>query len=321
MYSGTGPTIFIILATTGCAWALGSNGGCTMCSYISESMLKPISSETMVNIFQNLLEKYEIEKPTALKLFTSGSFLNPKEFPEDARDEILKIICDNKNITEFIVESRPEYVTSEVLDSVCSKIPDKLFEISMGLETSNDYIRNYKINKGFTCKDFEKAVNNIIKFKKKYNIKSKAYILIKPILTTEKEAMDDAINTARYCEDKGVDRISFCPSTVHKGTLMSELWYKKSYYPPRIWSVVEVLNEVRTTVNIPSVVDTSGFGTRRGPYNCKKCNIKLKKLIMKSNLKQDTIHNFDCDCKTEWLAETVYGDMCQSPSRLQYKLY
>ena len=67
------------------------------------------------------------------------------------------------------------------------------------------------------------------------------------------------------------------------------------------------------------MVDTSGFGTRRGPYNCKNCNMKLKKLIMKSNIKQDTINDFKCDCKTEWIAETVYGDMCQSTSRLQYK--
>lgn len=319
MYSGAGPTIFIILATPGCAWALGTSGGCTMCSYISESMLKPMTSETMVKIFKELLGKYDITKPTALKLFTSGSFLNTSEFPEDARDEILNIINDNENITEFIVESRPEYVSPESLESVCSKIPNKLFEVSMGLETSDDYIRNYRINKGFTCEDFEKAVNTIISFKDKYNVKSKAYILIKPILTTEKEAIHDAISTAHYCEDKGVDRISFCPSTVHKGTLMSELWYKGSYYPPRIWSVVEVLNEVRTTVNIPSVVDTSGFGTRRGPYNCKNCNMKLKKLIMKSNIKQDTINDFKCDCKTEWIAETVFGDMCQSPSRLKYK--
>lgn len=317
-YSGEGPTIFMILPTPGCAWALAESGGCSMCSYISESTLEPVSAQTLIEIFKELLGRYDIIEPTALKIFTSGSFLNPEEFPSEARIEILKTLNGLENITEVIVESRPEYVTKEVLIECCSLIPDKIFEISIGLETYSDYTREFKVNKGFTQKDFEKAVETIKEIKKEYNIKSKAYILIKPILISEKDAIEEAVQTAVYAEEKGVDRVSFCPSTIHKGTVMEELWRKGSYQPPRIWSVLEVINRVRESVKIPTIMDTSGFGTRRGPYNCKNCNSNLKKIIMKSNLNQSTIKDFKCDCKTEWEAENKFGDINRSPSRIQY---
>ncbi|MCK9152632.1 TIGR01210 family radical SAM protein, partial [Methanobacterium alcaliphilum] len=102
------------------------------------------------------------------------------------------------------------------------------------------------------------------------------------------------------------------PSTIHKGTVMEELWRKGSYQPPRIWSVVEIINTVRKTVKIPAVMDTSGFGSRRGPYNCKNCNSKLKRAIMDSNLDQSLIEGFECDCKKEWVAETEFSELNRS---------
>ena len=100
---------------------------------------------------------------------------------------------------------------------------------------------------------------------------------------------------------------------------MEELWRRGSYQPPRIWSVIEIINQTRQSVQIPALMDTSGFGTRRGPYNCKNCNSKLKKLIIDSNLNQSLIENIDCDCKKEWIAETEFSELNRSASRIQYK--
>ena len=44
-------------------------------------------------------------------------------------------------MTEIIVESRPEYVKEEYLDEIHEIIGDTLFEVSIGLETSDDYTR------------------------------------------------------------------------------------------------------------------------------------------------------------------------------------
>lgn len=320
-YSGVHKTLFMILPTPGCAWAVGDSGGCTMCSYVSDCTLEPINTEKILEIFNDHLKRHPIDKEDkiSVKLFASGSFLNPYELPKDARDEILKTLMDLGNVSEIIVESRPEYVKEEYLDEIFEIIGDTLFEISIGLETSNDYTRLKKINKGFTTKDFENAVGLIqnIKKTKGYNLKSKAYIFIKPILVSESDSIKEAIETARYCESIGVDRLSFCPATIHSGTVIEMFWRKGAYQPPWIWSCIEVINTVRDEVEIPSLLDTSGFGSRRGPYNCKKCNKDLKHLIIANNLTQTKI-DYDCECKSEWLAEVNNSDMNFSTVKIKH---
>ena len=320
-YNGVSKTLFIILPTPGCSWALGDSGGCTMCSYVSDCTLEPIDTETILKIFNNHLQRHPIseEDKISVKLFASGSFLNPYELPKDARDEILKTLVGLGNVSEIIVESRPEYVKEEYLDEIFEIIGDTLFEVSIGLETSNDYTRLKKINKGFTRQDFEDAVGLMqnLSQTKGYNLKSKAYIFVKPILVSERQAIDEAIETARYCESIGVDRLSFCPATIHGGTVIERLWRKGSYQPPWIWSCIEIINTVRNEIDLPSLLDTSGFGSRRGPFNCKKCNKDLKHMIIANNLTQKPIE-YDCECKRQWQAQINNSDMTYSKVEIKH---
>jgi len=317
LYSGVGNAIFIILPTPGCAHALSESGGCTMCSYIADSPLESVSSNELIEIFENLMERREIRPKTVIKIFVSGSFLNEAELPKDARDEILKKLNKEENIEEIVVESRPEFVTEDVIKECCSLLPNKIFEVSIGLESSSDYIKKYRINKGFLNKDFESAINVIKNLKSDYNVTSKAYLFVKPVLTSEKEAIEDAVASAKYAEEVGVDRISFCPATIHKGTLMELLWRRGSYQPPWIWSILEIIKRVRGEVKIPVIMDTSGFGTRRGPFNCKKCNKKFKSLIIESNLTQTIPEEFECECKGKWVGDVSFSDLTRSTTKIK----
>ncbi len=323
LYSGVGKTIFLILPTPGCSWALGPSGGCTMCSYISDCYLKPIETAKIIELFEKEFNKYDIKSdyangnPIAIKMFASGSFLNPEEVPKEARDYILKKLAACDEISEIIVESRPEYVNKKILDEIFDIIGDKLFEISIGLETYNQDTRLNKINKGFNNKSFEKAIDTIKDAKSKYNVKSKAYIFVKPILTSEREAIEEAVETGNYCEKIGVDRVSCCPATIHKGTLIERLWRRGAYNPPWIWSTVEVINRIRENIDIPSFMDTSGFGSRRGPYNCKKCNKELKHKIIDSNLDQSQIQH-ECECKSDWLADVKFSELNNSKTTIKH---
>ena len=67
-------------------------------------------------------------------------------------------------------------------------------------------------------------------------------------------------------------------------------------------------------------MDTSGFGTRRGPYNCKKCNKKLKNMIIQSNIDQSIPEEFDCQCKLKWIADVKYSDLTRSNVNLTDKI-
>ncbi|MDD3753895.1 MAG: archaeosine biosynthesis radical SAM protein RaSEA [Methanobacterium sp.] len=320
LYSGPGKSIFIVLPTPGCAWALASSGGCSMCSYIADSPLQKVSSQELVEIFkkqfQRQVQKQEVHTPTAIKIFVSGSFLNTDEIPEEAQKEIFNIINKFDYIEEVVVESRPEYVNEDVLRDCCTLIPGKILEVAIGLESANDDIRIRKINKGFVRKDFEKAMKVINQLKSDFDVRVKAYLLFKPILTSEKDAIDDAVKSAQYAERVGVNRVSFCPSTIHKGTLMEVLWRRGAYQPPWIWSTLEIIRRVRNTVKIPVIMDTAGFGTRRGPFNCKKCNSKLKDAIIKSNINQTIPEEFECECKVKWEADIEFSDVTRSTTNL-----
>ena len=215
-----------------------------------------------------------------------------------------------------MVESRPEYVTEEVLRECCQLIPDKIFEVAMGLESADDEIRLQRINKGFTREDFQKSMDVINKLKSDFKVQGKVYLLVKPVLTSEREAIEDSVKSAQYAAEMGVGRVSFCPSTIHKGTLMELLWRRGSYQPPWIWSTLEIISRVRESVKIPVIMDTAGFGTRRGPYNCKKCNSKLKDLIIKTNINQTIPQEVECDCKLKWEADVEFSDVTRSTTNL-----
>jgi len=291
-----------------------------MCSYIADSPLEDVSSAELVEIFkeqfQRQIQKQEISGPTAIKIFVSGSFLNEEEIPETARQEIFKIINEYEDVEEVVVESRPEYVNEEILRDCCQLIPGKIFEVAMGLESASDEIRLQRINKGFTREDFEEAMTVIKSLKSDFKVEGKAYLLVKPILTSESEAIEDAVKSAQYAAEIGVGRVSFCPSTIHKGTLMEILWRRGSYQPPWIWSTLEIIRRVRSSVQIPVIMDTAGFGTRRGPYNCKKCNSKLKDAIIQSNINQTVPEDFECECKDKWAADVKYSNVNRSTTNL-----
>ena len=320
LYSGRGRALFMILPTMGCSWALSESGGCNMCSYISDSFLEPVKSSEITEIFDEIMSRHEFDDRMAVKIFTSGSFLNPEEFPEDARTHILERLSRIDAVEEIIFESRPEYIEENVLRECCELVPDKIVEVSIGLETCDEKTRLLKINKGFTGSEFERGIGIISGLKDEFMLKSKAYILVKPVLVSEKRAIDEAISTAVYAEKTGVDRVSFCPSTVHRGTIMEDLWRRGSYRPPWIWSLVEIINRTRETVSIPSIMDTSGFGTSRGPYNCKKCNRDLKKLIIKSNLEQEMVPPYECECRERWSAELKFSELTGSTD-IRYEDY
>jgi len=281
----------IILPTVGCRWRR-----CNMCSYFDDS-----PSETSIDIFDIFVQEFENaydDEIRKIKLFTSGSFLDTKEVNPDCAKKLISFLSE-KGILEITLESRPEYVEEEYLKELMGN-NDLQIEIAIGLESSNNKILKHSINKGFTFEDFLSASEIL----KNLGIKNKAYLMIKPPFLTEKEAIYDAINSAKAIENIA-DVISFNPMTVHKNTLVEYLWNKGEYSPPWGWSILEILKE---TANLrPDIIcHPVAFGRSRGPKNCKSCNREIEKRILEFSINNDAkILEYDCDCKKEWEEELM----------------
>jgi radical SAM enzyme (TIGR01210 family) len=89
---------------------------------------------------------------------------------------------------------------------------------------------------------------------------------------------------------------------VQRGTLVDELFYRKAYRPPWLWSVVEVLKRAHGKTNSVVTSDPLAAGQARGPHNCGKCDSEFSDAIRNYSLTQD-ITVFDplhCDCKSVW---------------------
>ena len=287
-------TLVIIFRTRGCTWAYKS--GCSMCGYFNDSAWEKVSDEELISQFNIAMEKFKDQK--FVKIFNSGSFLDEKEISKNVRDKILKDLSTKVEKVSF--ESRPEYITNESIKDIKDILKDKVIEIGIGLETADDEIRKNCINKGFTFKDFKKSVDIL----KKNNIRLKTYVLIKPPFLTEKESINDAIDTVKKIKDF-TDVISFNPCNVQKKTVVEYLWKKNIYRPPWLFSVVKILKESKKIVdeNVRLKCDVAGGGSIRGARNCKNCDKKYLKKISKFSLNQDPnlFEKLDCNCKNEWL--------------------
>ncbi|MFW9887486.1 MAG: archaeosine biosynthesis radical SAM protein RaSEA [Candidatus Thorarchaeota archaeon] len=304
-----GHALSVVLATQGCSHARGGSGGCTMCSYLLDGASEMVSTENIVVQFQDAMTSLEgLMSPISLKVYTSGSFLDPDEVPLEARSEILKVIAEDERIHQVVLESRPEYVTGEAAGFVREILGDKEIEMAIGLESIDDGVRNLCINKGFSLSEFKTALRTAAV----HDIGTRAYVLIKPPFLTEHDALLDSTRTIIDAAKMGATTVSVNPVNVQKHTLVERMWSRGAYRPPWLWTVTEVLRQSRVQVSseVNIVCDPVAAGKYRGTHNCGKCDDAFVKSIRQFSLDQSPRHfeGLDCECRYQWMHTLEHED-------------
>lgn len=315
LMNGKGKAFIIILRTRGCSWAL-EHGGCSMCGYIEDANLDNVPPGQLINQFEFALEKNidQIEADSddyVLKIFNSGSFFDDLEIPQPVLTHIYEKVKKIKNISELVVESRPEFITNENLVNLNKMLPEKYIEIGIGLESVDDHVRNTYIHKGLPYEDFLHAV----KLCHNNNIGVKTYLLFKPPFLNEQAAIDDCINSIKTLIDLNIETISVNPCNVQKGSFAEYLWYQKRYRPPWFYSLFECLRKALGDSDLTTRIlcDPSGAGRKRGIHNCLRgeCNEhmiqKLSKFVLHQDLKYLTPSEEDeCTCRKRYELERYF---------------
>ena len=292
------PALTLILRTRGCGW-----NRCLMCGY--RHFRYPRGETAPGDFLRGQLawveERFGGQEFGIVKIFTSGSFLDPREVPLEVRGEILSRFRGKT----VIAETRPEFVTPEAIGESMAALDTGSgtisFSVAMGLETSDDGIREKCIDKGFSFRDFAAASRTA----RRSGSGVKAYLLQKPPYLTEREAVDDVVHSVRDAAPHA-DALSLNPCTVQKGTEVERLWRAGAYRPPFLWSVLLALFRAE----VPVTCDPVGGGTPRGPHNCPSCDGELVRGIRDYSLSGDrsllgALLSLDCTCKKEW--EQVLG--------------
>jgi hypothetical protein len=277
------PSLTIILKTGGCR-----HNRCRMCSYRFERYTGGISVEKLLlSQLEWVVNHHPLSEVAIVKLYTSGSFFDSDEVPAGVAEEAARLfagkLVDSSRIAAFIAE----------IDT--GKYPTPLY-VAMGLETTNDAIREKSIDKGFSWQDFRHAADNA----RKGGAGIKAYLLHKPLFLTEREALLDMEQSIR--EVAGIaDIVSMNPCTVQKHTELEYYWKRGAYRPPYLWSVLAIL----LSTQVPVQCDPVGGGRARGPHNCGSCDYEIVRAIREYNLTADPhalseIFETGCACKEEW---------------------
>ncbi|WP_457550372.1 archaeosine biosynthesis radical SAM protein RaSEA [Archaeoglobus sp.] len=277
LYGEVVDCLTVILRTRGCSW-----NRCLMCGYKKDTDPR-VTNRSLKKQLEKALKKGNAK---ILKIFTSGSFF---ELDKEFRDFVYYKVS-RMGFEKLIVESRPEFVYR--VEEDLEKIEFEL-EVGIGLETSNDFVREHCINKGFTFEDFKEAS----KFLKSKGFRVKVYLLLRPPFLSEREAIEDAIKSIEDVKDLA-DVVSLNPTNVQSGTYLEGLWRWGIYRPPWLWSVVEVLKNS----NLEIVSDPVGAGSLRGPHNCGKCDKAVARAIREFSLYQDlsVFENLSCRCLKLW---------------------
>lgn len=237
------------------------NIGCFNCGFYA-GMVSPVRrglEGAMLRQFEHALEHafFSGREYDVIEFLSDGSFLNDNEVPERTKRKLFEILCHMPNVRRVLLESTPEYVSSEeILERLDGLSDQQSLEIGIGMETADDFIRNACINKGTIIEDFETAVDNIARLplEKRMRCGIVSYLLLKPALLRKTEAVEDVVKSIGYLAElsdrSGIRIVSKIePTIVAAGTMLSLLMERGAdlglgeYHPPSYWLVLEVLSQ------------------------------------------------------------------------------
>lgn len=232
--------LVLFLKGTGCVLAT-ETGGCTFCGFYNATNFGvKIPDEDYIQQVNNVLNDKDINFSNipVICLYNDGSLLREEEISFSTLINIISELNKKDSIKKITIEARVEDITEDKISAI-KKVTDKEIEIAVGFESANHTIRDLCINKSFENRIFEEKCE----IAKNYDVSIVPLLLLKPPFLSEYEAIQDYISSLEYLEKLNLKRIDMELLTVEKYTMVFDLWEKKMYTPPKLWSVIEVLKK------------------------------------------------------------------------------
>ncbi|MCF6180899.1 hypothetical protein [Lutibacter sp.] len=253
---------------------------CLMCDLWKNTTDKSVPIGAIPNQIKWALAK--IPKVKHLKLYNSGSFFDKKAIPEEDYEKIASLLS---NFETVIVESHPKFINKRCLHF--NDLLDAKLEVAIGLETVHPEVIK-KLNKQMTLDDFK----NSVAFLSKNNIKSRAFILLRPPFLSENEGVYWAKKSIDFAFETGIESCTIIPIRAGNGA-MDFLQKKGDFSVPTIQSLENVLeygvNQNKGNV-FADVWDLQLFS------NCDTCLNERIERITNININQRVIEKVTCSC-------------------------
>ena len=221
--------------TRGCLHQL-ENGGCSFCNYGSGP---EVSGDEMVSFAADAMASLPESDGRVLFVSPSGSMLDEREVPAEARRRILRL-AGQQNCVHVIFETRAETVTEKLLAECRQMLGGKGLSVEIGLEAVDPDVRKFCVNKGNTLDVFKRATDCC----RRSGVGVIANIAVgMPFLNTD-ETIGEAVQTVKWALANGVEQCMLFPIHLRRGTFTEILWKAGLYLPQPIWALVEVLERL-----------------------------------------------------------------------------
>ena len=282
--------IIYLRSDVGCQYGCRT-GGCTGCRHWRLG-----TAGTRVALDDMFVRQYEAAVgrhgyAPVVCIYNEGNMLNDWELPMQQLEVILRDLARN-GVKLVVLESRPEYINAAVLTRMKYAAGNMKIQVGIGLESTNNFIRNELFLKAMTARNYEAAVALLHEF----DMSALAYVILKPPFLNEAQAVRDTVNTIYWAFNVGTDAVSVEPIGVEPHTVTA-LLAKAGYFKPAwLWSVVRVAQLTRGL----GEVRLGGFQfmplPEGLPSNCDHCTAKVLEAINRYNHTYDLRHLDSLSC-------------------------
>lgn len=294
-YNGqqTSRMIIYLRSDVGCSYGQ-KTGGCLACRHWRIGTAGEKLDINRMYVLQTQAAFEGVEVPAIVNLYNEGNVLNKDEIPEDQLFEIIKLIA-SKGAKRLVLESRPEFISTPLLQDIKKAAGGMEIEVGIGLESVSETIRNTLFLKGMSLRAYERSVETL----RSNNVRTLSYVIIKPPFLTEGEGIEEAISTSRYAFAAGSNVISLEPIGVEPSTITERLYNQGLFQPAKLWSMVHVMNETHSLGEVR--LGGTQFAPRPTtlPKNCDLCTdtVVSKLEIYNATYSPRVLTDIACACK------------------------
>tara|TARA_Y100000588_G_scaffold381387_1_gene466953 strand:+ start:1434 stop:2570 length:1137 start_codon:yes stop_codon:yes gene_type:complete len=283
----------VIFRTKGCVWWWKS--GCTFCGYFNDVRDDVSFEDLMAQWNEAKRQTNDFEGSELIKIYTSGTFFEDRENPPEWQEAILRETHERG--LRLIVEARAEMCTPEKMAWVAERHPGCV--VAIGLEAYDDEVLKFHCNKGFSTKQWHRAVETL----RANELEVKTYLLFKPPFMSEGDALHHCVDWIQQVAPHS-DEISVNPMNIQRNTIVDRLYRNREYRPPWLWSLVEMIRKVHP-VESRLIVHPTAAGKSRGAHNCGKCDKEVAAAIERYSVSSDILEfeGLSCECQKIWSSE------------------
>ncbi len=299
----------VILRTKGCVWWWKS--GCTFCGYFNDVRDDVTSADLHAQWEEARRRTKDFKGCKMVKVYTSGTFFEDRENPPDWQEMVLRETHERG--LHLIVEARAEMCTPEKMAWVAERHPG--CTVAIGLEAYDDTVLKFHCNKGFSTKQYDRAVETL----RENGLRVKSYLLFKPPFMSEGDSLQQSVEWINAIATTS-DEISVNPMNIQRRTIVDRMFRNREYRPPWLWSLVEMIRCVHPILHSAKGVDSTtdstaaparlivhptAAGRVRGAHNCGKCDkhvaAAIERYSVSANLRE--FNGLKCECKQIWQTE------------------